>query len=334
MSEHKDGGEQRAEEAVTPAVSIIIPTYNTADYIRETLESVFAQTFQDYEIIVVNDGSPDTEELERVLAPYRGRIAYIKQENRGPSAARNAAIRAARAPLIAFLDSDDIWEPNYLAVQVAEMQRDTTIDVLYPNASTFGHSVTAGRTFMDSCPSNGEVTFESLLTLECNVLVLATARREAVVRAGMFDEAMRSSEDFDLWLRIVGQGGRIAYHRQVLARRRLRNNGLSADPVWMRKHILKVLDKSARTMDLTAGQRATLERQRANFYAMLRLFEGKRAFFQGDAETAREAMKEANTFLKSRKLTALLVALKFAPRLLLRIYDARDRFVLKINTKF
>ncbi|MEJ7709178.1 MAG: hypothetical protein WKF84_04795 [Pyrinomonadaceae bacterium] len=75
-------------------------------------------------------------------------------------------------------------------------------------------------------------------------------------------------------------GGRIAYHRQVLAQRRLRDDSLSANPVWMRKHILKVLDKAARTMNLTLKQRAILERQRANFYATLRLYEGKRAFFR------------------------------------------------------
>lgn len=332
MSEYKNRGNKR-EQAV-PAVSVIIPTYNTAHYIEETLDSVFAQTFKDYEVVVVNDGSPDTEDLERVLAPYRDRIIYIKQENRGLSGARNTAIRAARAPLVALLDSDDIWEPNYLAVQVAEMQRDSTIGALYPNAITFGDSVNAGREFMDLCPSEGEVTFEALVTQQCNVLVLATVRREALMRAGLFDESLRSSEDFDMWLRLVGQGERIAYHRQVLARRRLRRGSLSSDPVWMRKHILQVLDKAARNMDLTPGQRAILALQRANFYATLRLFEGKRAFFQGDAGTAREAMKEANTFLKSRKLTALMMALKFAPRLLLRAYDARDRFVLKSNTKF
>lgn len=330
--ENTDRAERRDQAA--PTVSIVIPTYNTAKYIGETLESVFTQTFQDYEILIVNDGSPDTTELEKVLAPYRDRVTYIKQENRGPSAARNNAIRHARGQFVAFLDSDDIWEPDYLAVQVAEMQRDPTIDVLYPNAVTFGDSVNAGRKFMDLCPSEGEVTVESLMTLECNVLVLNMARRDTLLRVGMFDENMRSSEDFDLWLRIVGQGGRIAYHRRVLARRRLRDGGLSSDPVWMRKHILKVLDKAERTMELSAKELATLERQRAHFHAMMRLFEGKRAFFKGDADAAREAMKEANTVLRSPRLALLSVIMKFAPRLLLRAYDARDRFVLKTSTKF
>ena len=99
-------------------VSVIIPAYNTAAYITETLDSVFAQTFKDFEVIVVNDGSPDTEDLERVLQPYRARIVYVKQENRGVSGARNAGILRARGEFLAFLDSDDVWLPDYLAEQM------------------------------------------------------------------------------------------------------------------------------------------------------------------------------------------------------------------------
>ena len=77
-----------------------------------------------------------------------------------------------------------------------------------------------------------------------------TARRETILRAGLLDEALRSSEDFDLWLRIVKQGGRIAYHRRELARYRSRRGSLSADPVWMCQHILKVFDKAARTLEI------------------------------------------------------------------------------------
>src|SRR5712671_2294711 len=87
-----------------PAVSVIIPAYNSAAYIAETLESVFAQTLADFEVIVINDGSPDTDQLEKVLEHYRERIVYLKQENRGPSAARNIGIRSSRGEFLAFLD--------------------------------------------------------------------------------------------------------------------------------------------------------------------------------------------------------------------------------------
>ena len=102
----------------TPMVSVIMPVYNCALYIREALESIFAQTFSSFEVITINDGSSDTEQLERELQPYLDRIVYLEQENRGPSVARNLGIRHARGEFIAFLDSDDCWLPNYLSEQM------------------------------------------------------------------------------------------------------------------------------------------------------------------------------------------------------------------------
>ncbi len=85
--------ETSAPTTATPVVSVVIPAYNVAPYISETLDSIFAQTFADYEVIVVNDGSPDTKELERALDAYLGRIVYLRQENRGAGAARNAGLK-------------------------------------------------------------------------------------------------------------------------------------------------------------------------------------------------------------------------------------------------
>jgi len=82
------------------------------------LNSVFGQTFRDFEVIVINDGSPDAAQLEVALQPYRTRIRYIQQENRGLAGARNAGVRLARGELLAFVDSDDIWMPDYLSAQV------------------------------------------------------------------------------------------------------------------------------------------------------------------------------------------------------------------------
>src|SRR5579864_51434 len=114
-----------------PAVSVIIPAYNAAAYIAETLDSVFAQTFREFEVIVINDGSPDTNQLEKVLERYLDRIVYLKQENRGPSAARNAGIQRSRAEFLALLDSDDVWNREYLATQMSFFQRDPKLDLIY-----------------------------------------------------------------------------------------------------------------------------------------------------------------------------------------------------------
>ena len=312
--------------AGAPAVSVIMPAYRSAAYIAEALDSVFAQTFRDFEVVVVNDGSPDTEELERALEPYRGRVVYLSQENRGVSAARNAAIRVARAPLVAMLDPDDLWEPDYLEVQVGMMRADPTLDLLYPNALIFGEGAHAGRTYMEVNPSEGEVTFEGLLRQECTIVNYVIARRDAVVAAGGFDETLRRSEDFDLWLRILCRGGRIAYHRRVLARYRRHAGSLSSDPVLMGRDLVRVLDKAAATLELTDAQRRLLERERGRFHAGLRLEEGKRAFEGGDTRAALEGIGEANRVLRSRKLTLVALLLRVAPGLLRRAYGLRGRY--------
>src|SRR5438552_653435 len=118
-------------------VSVIIPAYNVAPYIAETLKSVFAQTKSAFEVIVVNDGSPDTEKLEEVLQPFRDRIVYLKQENRGLSGARNTGIRTATGDLIALLDGDDLWMPQYIETQTEFLRSHPEYDLVYCNAVFF-----------------------------------------------------------------------------------------------------------------------------------------------------------------------------------------------------
>ena len=311
-----------------------MPAYNVAEFIGEALDSVLAQTFSDYEIIVINDGSPDTEALERALAPYMSRIVYLKQDNRGVSAARNTGITAARGSLLAFLDGDDTWLPNYLEIQVARIQEDPAIDVLYPNVLMFGGSSEDGEEFMTICPSNGDVTFERLLSQECNVSNCSIARRDTIVRVGLFDEELRSVEDFDLWLRVVKHGGRIAYHRDVLANYRRRTGSLTADPIELSQNQIRVFDKVMQTMELTPSERATVDLHQQRFRALLSFHEGKRAFFSGDATGAIKGLIDANRFFRNRKIAITLMMLRIAPRLLLRAYDLRDRLLFRMITKY
>src|SRR6185503_7188210 len=107
-----------------PAVTVVVPVYNAARYIGQALDSLQAQTFKDFEVIVVNDGSDDSEELERVLDSHSFPLIYISQENKGVSAARNAAIRVGRGEFYAQLDADDQWTPEYLEVQLGILKDD------------------------------------------------------------------------------------------------------------------------------------------------------------------------------------------------------------------
>src|SRR5205809_2555913 len=146
-----------------PLVTVIIPVWNSAAFIEETVKSVLGQTFRDYELIIVNDGSPDTVELEAVLLPYRSSLKYLRERHKGAAAARNAALRVARGTYIAFLDADDSWLATYLDQQIAFLKAHPDVDLVYADARLTGDSPLAGRTFMETAPSRGPVTLKSLL---------------------------------------------------------------------------------------------------------------------------------------------------------------------------
>src|SRR5438128_908138 len=242
------------------SVSIIIPTYNVAAYIGETLASVFAQTFTDYEVIVINDGAPDTEELERALEPYFGCISYLKQENLGAGAARNVGVRAAKGEFIAFLDADDLWLPHYLEEQVRFI-REHDCDLVCADAMMFGETPNAGRTYMEwlmeTAPPAGIVTFLDLLSAERSLITSGVvARRELILEVGLFDEALRNAQDFDLWARLAHGGARLMYHRAVLLHYRGHSNSLTGDAVNSVRRELRVLQKVEESYDFTPAERA------------------------------------------------------------------------------
>jgi glycosyltransferase involved in cell wall biosynthesis len=315
--------EQEAAGAQTPVVSVIMPAYNVAPFIAETLDAVAAQTFSAYEVIVVNDGSPDTAELALALAPYMGRLVYIEQENKGAGAARNAALRAARGEFVAFLDADDLWLPDYLSEQL-DFIRAGDYDLVYADALLFGDSPLAGRTFMDIAPSEGEVTFGSLVSGRCNVITSGVvARRRLVLEAGLFDEGLRNSQDFELWVRLVRRGARAGYQRKVLLRYRYHEGSLSGDALNQIRRELRVLGKIESAYDLSPGEREELTRAIAVAASNLELETGKLHLAKGEYREAREAFRRVKPEQRNLKLKAALLLLSVAPGLLRRFYAGR-----------
>jgi glycosyltransferase involved in cell wall biosynthesis len=303
-----------ASDSGAPLVSVIIPAYNVSGYIAEALESVFAQEYARYEVIVINDGSPDTATLEAELARFRDRIVYLTQPNGGPSAARNAGILRARGTYVAFLDADDQWLPDCLADQVARATADPGLSVVYGDARIIGNPAYAGKTLMELARSTDEVTFLSLLSLQCPITTsCAMVRRDACVAAGMFDPALRRSEDFDLWLRIAHQGGRFAFTKKILGLYRRHDTGASADLLAMADAVLAVLDKCERELPLSVDERAEIVAARNKQRALRSFLEGKLAFAGGDFSTARRALADANRVMRSTKLSLVVLLLSVSP---------------------
>jgi glycosyltransferase involved in cell wall biosynthesis len=321
----RSGAVAAASGAPAPAVSVIIPAYGVAQYIAGTLDSVFAQTYRDFEIIVVNDGCPDSAALEAALRPYRERIVYLRKENGGVSSARNVGMGAARAPLIALLDGDDAWLPDFLAVQTDYLHSHPHTDIVYCDGTIFGDTPLVDRTMMEFSPSRGEVTFESLLWFRCSVMLSSVVARKGVILAvGGFDESLRRAEDFDLWVRAAHAGTRISYHRRVLFRYRERTTGLSEDGVTMREAGLLVLDKLERRLRLSASEQAALANARQACRADVSYYRVKAAIRGRDARTARAAVSELLRLRWTVKFAVLAFALRWAPRLTMSLADRRD----------
>jgi len=307
-----------------PMVSVVIPVYR-ARYLRAAIDSVLAQTFQDYEIIVVDDGSPERPDVHGWSVGNPDRLRWLKQANQGPSAARNAGVRAARGVVVAFLDADDTWEPTYLQEQIAAITQEQGLDLVYANWLTEGQPESARRA-LEFSRSHAPVTCTSLLRNECMIVLSAVvARRQALVDAGLFDEAFRHGEDFDLWLRMLKRGARFAFQRRVLLNRRVHAGSLSYDAVAHGEKALLVLEKLLRRGDLAGDEREAGEWRVESLQAEIDVERAKRAVASGDFEAASQALKAANEFYRSWKLAVVRVLLRLWPGLIARAEALRQR---------
>ncbi|MGI8468317.1 MAG: glycosyltransferase family 2 protein [Pyrinomonadaceae bacterium] len=301
----------------TPVVSVIIPAYNVAGFISETLDSVFSQTYRNYEIVLVNDGSPDTPALENALENYYENIVYIKQTNGGTATARNTAIENSRGEFLAFLDGDDIWLPDYLESQLGELD-DKKCDLIYCDATLFGASCAKGETFMTKARSHGAVTAESLISGNCSVITSGTiARREKIVEAGMFDANLPriGMEDFDLWFRLAKTGAKLDFQKKILLKYRIRADSLSGSNVQRAERGVKALDIISRKYDLNAAEKNALEKQGKKIVIQLEIEKGKLNLAQENFDAARENFRAANRHNPKLKLIVLARLLQLNPRI-------------------
>jgi len=199
-------------ETIAPRTSVVIPTYNRAGIVGRAIQSVLAQSFHDWELVVVDDGSVD--DTESVVASFEdARIQFIRHaRNRGQSAARNIGIARARGDWVSFLDSDDEWDPDKLSWEAERIRlMADSVGLLYCGKRIREEK---GRLLRVRMPTREGQVYQSLLAWDfIGSCSRVTVRREALVRTGGFDENLGNAEDWDLWLRI-------AKHYEVAAMRR------------------------------------------------------------------------------------------------------------------
>jgi len=183
----------------SPKVSVIVPCFNHGAFLEEAVDSVFAQTCQDFEIIVVDDGSTDPA-TQRLFARFRRpRTQVLRSEHRGVAAARNLAIQQSRGRYISALDADDRLHPEFLARTTALLDADPGLAFCSTWLETFGGESWVWRPERCDLPA---------LLAECVVLTAAPVRREAVLAVGGYDgeRCAAGDEDWDLWLSLVERG--------------------------------------------------------------------------------------------------------------------------------
>lgn len=189
-----------------PLVSVVLPIYNGANFIKESLNSVLAQTFHNYEVICVDDGS--TDDSLAILDEYRQHVTILRQTNAGQSKARNAAVRHASGVYVAFIDQDDRWYPWKLKQQVLAMERNPETVLVHCNSDRMdaeGRVVQRGTTLEE----HSRAMASPLGRLLGEGLILPSAmlvRRDAFERVGGFDHELRGYEDFDLCARLKQEG--------------------------------------------------------------------------------------------------------------------------------
>lgn len=235
-----------APPATPPRVAVIVPAYGVAHLLGEALDSLRAQSFTDWECVVVDDGARD--DVAGAVAPYLAdpRIRFLATDNRGVSAARNRAVATVGAPYVALLDGDDLYRPEYLARAVAMLDADPEARLVTCNARIFG-AVPHERLCFDRKQGSGDGTVGTLgdvLDRSFKVYIGSTFRRADFERVGGFDESMTHAEDFDLWVRLLLLGGHARYVDAVLGEYRVRPSSASASAAKMISGNLKVYEKA------------------------------------------------------------------------------------------
>jgi len=182
-------------------ISVIIPTYNRAKKLKKAIDSVFAQSYQGFELIVVDDGSDDN--TADLIKKYTSDIVYLRQGNMGPAAARNRGIEKASYNFLAFLDSDDWFAENKLETQIKAMEQNPsylishTDEIWYRNGRILNQKLKHKK-------NSGDI-FKQSLELCAVGMSTVMMRREIIERYGLFDEGLPCCEDYDLWLRVSAE---------------------------------------------------------------------------------------------------------------------------------
>jgi GT2 family glycosyltransferase len=303
-----------------PSFSIVIATYQAAELIEQCVESALAQTLPAHEIIVVDDGSTDAT-VDR-LAPYRDRIVYIRQENRGLPAALNAGAHAASGEFVAILDADDAYEPERLAALSELAQARPDLDLLATDAYLEVNGAVVGR-FYEATPFEAEQ--QRLAIIERCFVTWPAIRRTSLLGAGGFDESMRFASDWECYMRLLYSGCRAGAVDEPLMRYRMGSSQSQSDKrVETLRFRVRVLER-AKQLDLSDEERRELEFYLGRRKRRVLLAESEQALRERRTGSRRLALAVATASGMPVATRVRAAAAAVAPRLAARRLAAVER---------
>jgi len=228
-----------------PKVSVIIPTYNRADLLPRALNSVLNQTFQDFELIIVEDGSTDnTKQLVEEFQKKDERIKYIWQKNSGgPAKPKNTGIKNSQGEFIAFLDDDDEWLPEKLETQLNKIE-ENDYDIFFSNWYLWNPETNQKNKAFNFNPLNNKKDlFKIFIKRNIGNPSTVIIKKAKLEKIGYFDEKLKPSEDYDLWLRFILNNARVGFSEEPLYLYRQHIKQMSSNQYIMRTSRLKVFYK-------------------------------------------------------------------------------------------
>lgn len=276
----------------SPAVSVVIATYNRAEFLPATIESILAQCFQNFELIIVDDGS--TDETQKVLAPYEHRIKYIRQMNGGPSAARNLGVQNAKGDWIAIQDSDDLSLSNHLETLFAYAKNHPDCGMVFANGAYLGGPEHNRDTIIPVAKSRRlaeqGLRLEDLFDKSIVRLQAALISKRCYDEIGGHDESLRISMDLDLAFRLFSRYP-MAYLDEVVFSYRKHSGNISGNQELRLFENIRVIEKllqNNQQAKATLGARRVASRLAYRYY---RLAKGR--WKQNEKDKARESLGQA-----------------------------------------
>ncbi len=313
----------------SPLVSVIIPVFNGAAFLKESIESALNQTYKHLEILVVDDGSTDGNASRSIAERFPGRVQYIRQQNAGTAAARNTGLREAKGDLIALLDQDDLWLAQKVETQVRCFLENENVGLCHTGGRVFDSE--SGKTSSEYY-ARREVDVHDILAW-CEVACATTMfPRRVVDELGGFDESVPGVDDWDLWIRIAAARYRILGCPPVLSEIRLHKNNQGKNIEALYQTARRVIDKNAAPHPGCTACLRSERRARATL---------RSDYYVKNCELARRAARDGQIgralYYRTKALARNPIAVTYAPaRLLSRLgsgADTRNNKVLAADEK-